>query len=216
MHPGPDIPAAAWRRPLGEPLANPGVRRNTTDIDDGYWQGSPVGGYGAGTFSRTYRGDFARWHIKAGVHKYESVPADQFAMFQQAEGEAPVAQVLMNGHPSGGELSSWQWDYPVGAGDYAALFPKSWFDYRSDKFPVQVTVEQFSPVLPNNYKESSYPVAVYRWSAENTTSKKVTISILLSWANMNGWFRDYTHTLNPPRARATSIAPRTKLCPTAP
>jgi non-lysosomal glucosylceramidase len=192
---GADIPAAAWHRPLGAPLANPGVRRNTTDIDDGYWQGSPVGGYGAGTFSRTYRGDFARWHIKAGVHKYESVPADQFAMFQQAEGEAPVAQVLMNGHPSGGELGSWQWDYSVGAGDYAALFPKSWFDYKSDQFPAHVTVEQFSPVLPDNYKESSYPVAVYRWHAENPSNKTVTVSVLLSWANMNGWFRDYTHSL---------------------
>jgi non-lysosomal glucosylceramidase len=191
----PQIPAAAWHRPLGQPLADPGVRRNATDIDDGYWQGSPVGGYGAGTFSRTYRGDFARWHIKAGVHKYESVPADQFAMFQQAEGEAPVAQVLMNGHPSGGELSSWQWDYPVGAGDYAALFPKSWFDYKSEKFPAHVTVEQFSPVLPDNYKESSYPVAVYRWHAENPTNKTVTVSVLLSWANMNGWFRGYSHDL---------------------
>src|SRR6202012_5751796 len=120
---GDEIPKIAWRRPLGKPLDNPGVRKNKSDIDDGYWQGSPVGGYGAGTFSRTYRGDFARWHIKAGGHKYESGPADQFAMFQQAEGEAPVAQVLMNGHPAGGELSSWKWDYPVGAGEYAALFP---------------------------------------------------------------------------------------------
>src|SRR5208282_3454596 len=78
-----EIPKTAWRRPLGEPLSNPGVRKNKTDIDDGYWQGAPVGGFGAGTFSRTYRGDFARWHIKSGVHKYVPVYANQFAMFQQ-------------------------------------------------------------------------------------------------------------------------------------
>jgi hypothetical protein len=60
---GDEIPKTAWRRPLGQPLANPGVRKNKSDIDDGYWQGAPVGGFGAGTFSRTYRGDFARWHI---------------------------------------------------------------------------------------------------------------------------------------------------------
>ena len=81
------IPKAAWRRPLGQPLANPGVKRNANDIDDGYWQGAPVGGFGAGTFSRTYRGDFARWHIKAGVHKYQTVYSNQFAMFQQVEGD---------------------------------------------------------------------------------------------------------------------------------
>ena len=147
-----EIPKAAWRRPLGAPLANPGVRKNKVDIDDGYWQGAPVGGFGAGTFSRTYRGDFARWHIKAAVHKYETVFANQFAMFQKSEGDPEgTARVLMNGHPSDGQLSSWQWDYPVGAGDYAALFPKSWYDYRWDKFPAHVTLEQFSPVLPDNY-----------------------------------------------------------------
>ena len=187
------IPKAAWSRPLGLPLDHPGVTRVPGDIDDGYWQGVPVGGFGAGTFSRSYRGDFARWHIKAGVHKYRPVYANQFAMFQQSEGDAhSTAQVLMNGHPDGKELSSWQWDYPVAAGDYRALYPKAWFDYRWDKFPAHVVLEQFSPILPNNYRESSYPVAVYRWHAENTTSKTVTVSVLFSWTNMAGWFRTFT------------------------
>ncbi|WP_263367811.1 non-lysosomal glucosylceramidase [Edaphobacter bradus] len=169
------------------------MTRVAGDIDDGYWQGVPVGGFGAGTFSRTYRGDFARWHIKAGVHKYETVPANQFAMFQQSEGDVTgTARVLMNGHPAGGELSSWQWDYPVGAGDYYALYPKSWFDYKWDKFPAHVVLEQYSPILPDNYRESSYPVAVYRWHANNPTNKAVTVSVLLSWTNMAGWFRTFT------------------------
>jgi non-lysosomal glucosylceramidase len=189
-----EIPKIAWRRPIGQPLANPGVRKNKTDIDDGYWQGAPVGGFGAGTFSRTYRGDFARWHIKSAVHKYAPVSANQFAMFQQVAGASEgTARVLTTDHPKNGELSSWQWDYPVGAGEYAALFPKSWYDYKWDKFPAHVVLEQFSPVLPENYKESSYPVAVYRWHAENPTDKPVTVAVLLSWTNMGGWFRTYTH-----------------------
>src|SRR6516225_8116454 len=110
---GDDIPKAAWKRPLGQSLENPGVRKNNSDMDDGYYQGAPVGGFGSGTFSRTYRGDFARWHIKAGVHKYETVYANEFAMFQQAEGDSEgTARVLMTDHPKDGELSSWKWDYP--------------------------------------------------------------------------------------------------------
>lgn len=190
---GNEIPNAAWKRPLGLPLENPGVKRGATDIDDGYWQGAPVGGFGSGTFARTYRGDFARWHIKAGVHKYETPYANQFAMFQQSEGDSEgTAQVLMTDHPHGDQLSSWQWNYPVGAGEYAALYPKSWFDYRWDKFPAHVVLEQFSPVLPDNYRESSYPIAVYRWHAENPTKRAVTVSVLLSWTNMDGWFRTFT------------------------
>ncbi|MGB7434632.1 MAG: non-lysosomal glucosylceramidase [Candidatus Acidiferrum sp.] len=189
-----EIPKIAWKRPLGAPLSSPGARKNNTDIDDGYWQGAPVGGFGSGTFSRTYRGDFARWHIKSGVHKYAPVSANQFAMFQQVQGEpAGTARVLMTDHPKNGELSSWQWDYPVGAGEYAALYPKSWYDYQWERFPAHVVLEQFSPVLPNNYRESSYPVAVYRWHAENPTKHAIVISVLLSWTNMDGWFRTYTH-----------------------
>jgi non-lysosomal glucosylceramidase len=194
------IPIAAWKRPLGAALEDPGKKKPDLEpqhIDDGYWQGAPVGGFGAGTFSRNYRGDFVRWHLKAGVHKYESVPGNQFAMFQKVEGEsAGVAQALANGHPQGGVLSAWQWDYPVGAGDYYALYPKSWFDYRWEKFPAHVVLEQFSPILPDNYKETSYPVAVYRWHAENPTKKRVTVSVLLSWENMVGWFRTFRRDLS--------------------
>ena len=188
-----DIPKAAWRRPIGEALPNSGTAKPALGpghIDDGYWQGAPVGGFGAGTFSRSFRGDFSRWHLQPGVHKFQPVYANQFAMFQKSEDDASgTAKALFAGHPEGNSLSSWSWDYPVGAGDYAALYPKSWFEHKWDQFPAHVTVEQFSPILPGNYKETSYPVAVYRWHAENPTKKKITVSVLLSWTNMLGWTR---------------------------
>ncbi|HET6178884.1 MAG TPA: non-lysosomal glucosylceramidase [Candidatus Sulfotelmatobacter sp.] len=191
IYAGDSIPKAAWKRGIGEPLASAGTKKPTIDgmIDDGYWQGAPVGGFGAGTFSRTYAGNFSRWHLKAGIHKYETLYANQFAMFQQAEGSPAVAQVLSSDHPKAGSLTSWKWDYPVGAGDYYSLYPKSWYDYRWDRFPAHVVLEQFSPILPDNYRESSYPVAVYRWHAENPTNQTVTVSVLLSWTNMVGWTR---------------------------
>jgi non-lysosomal glucosylceramidase len=196
---GDEIPKAAWKRPIGAPLSNSGTKKPALDaahIDNGYWQGAPVGGFGSGTFSRTYRGDFARWHIKAGVHKYQTEWANQFAMFQQSEGDSQgVAKVLTAAHPDSGALSSWSWDYPTGAGDYYALYPKSWFDYRWDKFPAHVVLEQFSPILPDNYKESSYPVAIYRWHAENPTQHRVTVSVLLSWKDMLGQFRTFDRDL---------------------
>ena len=194
-----NIPRSAWRIPIGQPPANPGGRKpelaSQGMIDDGYWQGAPVGGLGAGTFSRSYRGHFERWHVKAGIHKYQDVPANQFAVFAQADGEKAVAEVLATGKPEGENLSAWSWTYPAGAGQYAALYPKSWFAYDSPHLPVKLTLEQFSPILPDNYKESSYPVAIYNWYAQNPTDKAVTISILFSWTNMVGWFRDESHTL---------------------
>jgi non-lysosomal glucosylceramidase len=195
-----DIPKAAWKRPIGLPLTDAGTKKTSLPpdhIDDGFWQGAPVGGFGSGTFSRTYRGDFARWHMKAGVHKYQTVYANQFAMFQKTDGESDgVAKVLFTDHPRGADLKSWAWNYPVGAGNYSALYPKSWFDYQWDKFPAHVTIEQFSPILPDNYKETSYPVAVYRVHAENPTNRNITVSVLLSWSNMLGWFSSHSHDLS--------------------
>jgi non-lysosomal glucosylceramidase len=196
---GETAPAAAWKRPIGLPLENPGTEKPSIQyphIDDGYWQGAPVGGFGAGSFSRSYRGDFVRWHLKTGVHKYETVAANQFAVYQQAEGGEAIARVLYTGRPQGPGLSSWQWEYPVAAGDYYALYPKSWFDYRWEAFPARLAVEQFSPILPHNYEESSYPVALYHWHAHNPGERPVTVGILLSWTNMVGWFRDFSEDLS--------------------
>jgi len=189
------IPEEAWRVPLGMSPENPGRQQPKScdiGVDDGYWQGAPVGGFGAGTFSRTYRGLFERWHIKAGVHKYQCVPGNQFAFFAQEEGLPPMALVLSVGSPGGNALSSWNWGYPAGAGEYAALFPKSWYSYDLPGAPVVLKLEQFSPILPHNYRETSYPVAVYKWAIENTSTRIVTASILFSWTNMIGWFRDMT------------------------
>jgi non-lysosomal glucosylceramidase len=88
LHAGDQIPSVAWRIPIGQPVANPGKPEPTAagNIDDSFWQGAPVGGFGAGTFSRSYRGNFERWHIKAGIDKYENVPANQFAIFVHSAG----------------------------------------------------------------------------------------------------------------------------------
>jgi len=193
---GGQIPKAAWKRPIGLPLANSGKAKpeNYYMIDDGYWQGAPVGGFGAGTFSRSYRGDFVRWHLKTGVHKYQTVFANQFSVYEKEEGSPKsVAQVLCACKPSGPALSSWNWSYPVGAGDYYALYPKSWYDYSAKQLPVHLVLEQFSPILPDNYRETSYPVAVYQWHAANPNPRPVTVSILFSWTNMVGWSRGFSH-----------------------
>jgi len=146
---GSEIPKAAWTRPIGLPLETPGVTKDASGIDDGYWQGAPVGGMGSGTFSRTYRGDFSRWHIKAGVHKYETVYADEFAMFQKSEGDsAGTARVLMTDHPKNGELASWAWDYPVGAGNTPPYIQNPGTTISGTSFPLMWCWNSSLPCSP--------------------------------------------------------------------
>src|SRR5580692_1566193 len=186
------IPTIGFDMGIGVPPAHPGHAKTETDplIDDGYFNGAPVGGFGAGTIGRTYRGDFARYHLKVGVHKYETVPSNQFALFTESNGKR-YAQALWTGKPK--TLASWQWNYPVGAGTYHSLYPKAWTQYKNPDLPIVATVEQFSPILPDNYRETSYPVAVYNWTLQNPTDHEVRASVLFSWTNMLGWFGDYRH-----------------------
>ncbi len=153
-------------------------------IDDGPWGGVPIGGLGAGSIGRTHRGDFARWHLDIGEHRFQSLPANQFSVFVERAGERS-AHVLSTIRPDA--LPDWGWDLPVGAGTYHALFPYAWFDYDWDALPIRILQRQFSPVIPHNYRESSYPVGVFETLIQNRSSEPVTVGLMLTWQNLVGW-----------------------------
>jgi len=164
-------------------------------IDDGPWGGVPLGGLGAGAIGRTHRGDFARWHLDVGRHRFETIPADQFSVYVAKGGiggaksahSAPSGQsghsahVLSTIRPE--TLTSWNWDLPEGAGTYHGLFPNAWFEYDWDALPVRLTQRQFSPVIPGNYRDSSYPVGIFEWQIENPGPDPVTVGLMFSWLN---------------------------------
>jgi non-lysosomal glucosylceramidase len=176
-------PAPAWRRPIGAPYGGP--ERARTDIepplvDDGPWGGVPLGGMGAGSIGRTHRGDFARWHLDVGRHRFETIPADQFSVYVR-RGDKSSAHVLSTIRPD--TLGSWNWDMPEGSGTYHGLFPYAWFDYDWAELPVRLLARQFSPVIAGNYRESSYPVGVFEWQIENPSPDPVTVGLMFSWLN---------------------------------
>ena len=55
-------------------------------------------------------------------------------------------------------------------------------------FSAAVSAEAFSPILPGDYRRTSYPVAVFRWTLRNPTGAPLDLSLLLSWRNTVGWF----------------------------
>ena len=192
----PKIPECTWKRPIGLGWENPYTVRNPSNLDDGPWHGMPLGGFGAGCIGRSSRGDFNLWHIDGGEHTFKSIPACQFSVFEEPAGSPSQAYALCTEAPLD-TLQSWQW-YPVGStGTYHALYPRSWFVYEG-VFQAQLTCEQFSPIWAENYQEASYPVAVFLWTAHNPTNAPITLSIMLTWQNMVGWF---TNAIKYPQVR---------------
>ena len=203
----PNIPPHTWKRAIGLGWDNPYTVRYASNLDDGPWHGMPLGGFGAGCIGRSPRGDFNLWHIDGGEHIYRNLPACQFSVYEESGGKKQ-AFALCTEPPTDGSLSSWKW-YPTegssaadsvtdvtdgmketnlnSSGSYHALYPRSWFVYEN-VFQTQLSCEQFSPILPHNYQESSYPVAMFEWVAHNPTDAPITLSIMLTWENIVGWF----------------------------
>jgi len=196
--PGEQAELASWRRPIGLPWERPYTVRYASNLDDGPNHGAPLGGFGAGCFGRGPDGSFNLWHLDGGEHWFGTLPDCQFALFE-AQGEQRRAHALATA-PSGDAsrpdapdppLAAWNW-YPAStaersSGLYSARYPCSRFDYQG-VYAAQVACEAFSPILPGDYRRTSYPVAVFRWTFTNPTAAPLDLSLLLSWRNTVGWF----------------------------
>ncbi|MBE9033483.1 bile acid beta-glucosidase, partial [filamentous cyanobacterium LEGE 11480] len=139
---------------------------------------------------RSHQGQFNLWHVDGGEHTFQNFAGCQFSVFEQTD-QGTQAYALATQGPEDGSLDSWQW-YP-GGGDYEALYPRSWYRYQ-ETFKAELTCEQFSPIIAQNYQETSYPIAVFLWTAHNPTDEPITLSIMLSWENMAGWFMNSAKT----------------------
>ena len=190
-------PEASWSRRFGQGWESPYTVRYASNLDDGPNHGMPLGGFGAGCIGRAPDGNFNLWHLDGGEHWFGTLPDCQFALFesngQRQRAHALAVQPSADGsRPDSGEpLSSWQW-YPASdgqrsTGDYAARYPLSWTHY-SGVFDAELSCEAFSPILPGNYRQSSYPVAVFVWTLRNPSKQPLDLSLLLSWRNSCGWF----------------------------
>ena len=179
--PAPVIPSDAWRRGIGLPCPGVGHPRVTTPmIDDGEWAGVPIGGLGTGSIGRTFRGDFARWHLEVGTHRFRPSTVDGFAIHVGgADGEASRTTLLSGLRPAG--LPAHVASLSPGLGTYHALFPRAWQTFEPSDLGVRLVGEQLSPVIAHDLESSALPVGVFDWWIENPASEARTIGLLLTW-----------------------------------
>jgi non-lysosomal glucosylceramidase len=209
------IPSDAWAIPIGKIFTKKDYPEISFRVPweqnqmtrDGARQGCPVGGMGAGSIGRSYFGDFARWQIIPYEHIYDNeVYGSQFHLFVKRKTKnerpknspKPFIQTLMTGCPKDSTrqsisnvLSTWPWNYPAEKGVYAALFPKVWCDYSGHpENPINILLEQFSPVIPHNYFSSSLPLGLYTWHVHNPLKEAIEVAVLFTFENLVGRMPD--------------------------
>ncbi|KAJ4964798.1 hypothetical protein NE237_016647 [Protea cynaroides] len=156
-------------------------------------QGVPLGGIGAGSIGRSYKGEFQRWQLFPAICENKPVLANQFSVFVSRPNGKKFSSVLCPGRPellkeniiSG--IGSWDWNLTGHSSTYHALYPRAWTVYEGEPDPeLRIVCRQISPFIPHNYKESSFPVAVFTFTLFNSGDTDADITLLFTWANSVG------------------------------
>ncbi len=162
-----NIPSQAWSRDI-----NAG----------GYLDGAPSGGFGAGSYTWNFAGDFYLSRLNIATSPAAWTNNDpytldsncHFYMYQKPSGQT-AATNLLNATTLGS-----------GQANYYSLYPKSWVDYYGSKFSCKARVTQFTPMIPGDDNRSSYPEGIYEWDLSNPTCTSTDVAIMVTWDNTFG------------------------------
>jgi non-lysosomal glucosylceramidase len=174
-----DIPRGAWQRTIGDVPAN--CESNCPN------RGIALGGFGAGSFMYSISGSFGPWAHEVGEYSQSWLKEAAFHIYEKS-GQSKIAKCL-----SADSSMMPAWDLlQMGDGVYYALQPKGWCVYNC--FNCDISSKFFSPIIPHNYQETSYPVAVWQFELSNPTAESTEVSVMFTWPNsrFNGGKRPRT------------------------
>ncbi|TYI43384.1 hypothetical protein ES332_A01G166000v1 [Gossypium tomentosum] len=137
--------------------------------------GVPLGGVGAGSIGRSYKGEFQLWQLFPRICEDKPVLSNQFSVFVSRTSGEKYSSVLFPASPhlvkenavSG--IGSWDWNLKSNKSTYHALYPRAWTVYEGEPdLALKVVCRQISPFILDNYKESSFLVSVFTFTVEQT------------------------------------------------
>nr|XP_043621012.1 non-lysosomal glucosylceramidase-like [Erigeron canadensis] len=153
----------------------------------------PVGGIGSGSIGRTFKGEFLRWQLFPKICEDKPVLANQFSVFVSRPNGKKYSTVLCPPNPevlkenSVDGIGSWDWNFSGNSSTYHALYPRAWTIYDGEPDPeLKLISRQISPIIPHNYKESSFPVAVFTYTLFNSGNTTADVTLLFTWENSVG------------------------------
>ncbi|KAK1299777.1 hypothetical protein QJS10_CPB13g01134 [Acorus calamus] len=161
--------------------------------------GLPLGGIGAGSIGRSYRGEFQRWQLFPGICEEKPILANQFSVFVSRSNDKRYSSVLCPGNNemvnestiSG--IGSWDWNLTGECSTYHALFPRAWSVYDGEPDPeLKIVCRQISPFIPHNYRQSSLPVSVFTYTLTNSGKTSAEVTLLFTWANSVGGSSEFS------------------------
>ncbi|MEN6346930.1 MAG: GH116 family glycosyl-hydrolase [Armatimonadia bacterium] len=164
----------------------------------------PLGGLGTGCLALSGSGQLVDWEIFNRPNKGWRPDNTYFVLFAQAEGAEPTFRVMegrlqppYQGYQKGAEqYRGFGFGPPreFGSGfvrfqdcTFTGRFPCAQVDLQDPESPVAVSMEAWSPFIPLDDANSSFPVAIFDITLTNTTDKPVRSTVALGLQNVVGW-----------------------------
>uniref|UniRef100_A0A914Z6B5 Non-lysosomal glucosylceramidase n=1 Tax=Panagrolaimus superbus TaxID=310955 RepID=A0A914Z6B5_9BILA len=153
------------------------------------YYGVPCGGIGAGSIGRDFRGAFCKFSLRPGFveQRVNAVKGNQFILNLSRNGKTIKQTVLSCAYNSGeAPLSSWDFTFPSENVAYRGLYPRSWTKYDLPEYGITVICRQITPIIPNNYKDSSLPTTVFVFEIMNNSDEAYDATITFTWRSGTG------------------------------
>jgi non-lysosomal glucosylceramidase len=150
-----------------------------------------LGGIGTGNVSLGARGELRDWEIWNRPGKGQILPYTFFAIRAQRNGGSALTRVL-EAEQSCPHARSHGYDPGSVAGaphfpgsSLSARYPFAEVRFDTGDFPVDVTLEAFTPFIPLEADESGIPGAVLRYRVRNMAGKRCAVSVAGSLSNLS-------------------------------
>ncbi len=155
-----------------------------------------LGGIGSGSISLSGRGALVDWQIFGKPNVGFQPDYTFLSLWAKPEGAASVFRVIEGPAPlhySGKQQHGFGPPAETGAGlphmrnaEFEGRFPFGAVRLTDPQMPLDVTIEAFSPFIPNNDRESSLPVAVLNVTLANRTQQPVRGALAMNMDNVCG------------------------------
>ncbi|MCX6047355.1 MAG: GH116 family glycosyl-hydrolase [Chloroflexi bacterium] len=159
----------------------------------------PLGGIGSGSIGLAGNGRLLDWEIFNRPNKGSVNGFSHFAIKAEANGQLRDARILhgdlatpFQGEIAGARFNSFGFgprrEYMTGLAhfhsvDFQGEYPLAELTYHEDRFPGQVKLLAFNPLIPLNDQDSSIPAAFFEFSITNTTQETLTYTLAGVLAN---------------------------------
>jgi len=162
----------------------------------------PVGGIATGNITVGGRGNIAEMEIFNAPNKYKT-PEMYNMIWVKPKGKKALLKVLERKmfEPFTGGFGVWHAPQFSGFSRFDEVifrgeFPFAKVAYLDGDVPLKIELETFSPFIPLDVNNSSFPAAVFHWNVTNTSSEEVEMSLVfhmknpLKGKNKEGYFTE--------------------------